>query len=88
MEKKLPLSEKRRLSLASRSKPASHHWWQSILSGARKRGIKVSITPEYALGILVDQGFKCALSGKGVDANDRRPKASLSHRANQAAEEV
>ena len=37
--------------------------WNVIQSNARERGLDFQITQEYALSLLEDQGFRCALSG-------------------------
>ena len=41
----------------------SSTFFTRIKEGAKKRNIKVDITPEYILNLLINQDYKCALSG-------------------------
>lgn len=41
-------------------------YWNRIIIGAENRGLEFSITPEYAYQGLIDQDFKCALTGASI----------------------
>jgi len=44
-------------------------FWSRIMYNSKKRGIPFDITIEYAWGLYVRQGGKCALSGVKIDFN-------------------
>jgi hypothetical protein len=44
-------------------KELSGSYWCHISGNAKRRGIPISITPEYAYNLFIKQNKKCALSG-------------------------
>lgn len=57
----------------------SGSYWTSLIRGAIKRGLKFTVTIEYAWDIFIKQNKKCELSGLDIDFQRNRSKAVKSN---------
>lgn len=66
-----PCSAKRRQQARADifySKPAiTKSRWSSIVQGAKKRNLEITITRESAFALLAEQGFRCAITGWPIE---------------------
>lgn len=69
-----PPSQRRKMKTAGR---IPKKYWSSVKSNAKKRNLDIQIDVEYAWNILVNQKFKCALTGNPIDFIYQANTASL-----------